>query len=28
LTAKLHAPGNGLNDLYQVDIAVLGTAPE
>jgi len=24
LTAKLHAPGNGLNDIYQVDIGVLG----
>jgi hypothetical protein len=24
LTAKLHAPGNGLTDIYQVDIGVLG----
>ena len=24
LIAKLHAPGNGLNDIYQVDIDVLG----
>jgi Tol biopolymer transport system component len=24
LTTKLHAPGNGLNDIYQVDIGVLG----
>ncbi|HJT97061.1 MAG TPA: hypothetical protein VJ696_02000 [Rhodanobacteraceae bacterium] len=24
LAAKLHAPGNGLNDIYQVDIGVLG----
>ena len=24
LTAKLHAPGNGLNDIYQVDMSALG----
>ena len=26
LTAKLHAPGNGLNDIYQVDMSALGIA--
>jgi len=26
LTTKLHAPGNGLNDIYQVDISVLGSS--
>jgi WD40 repeat protein len=26
LTAKLHAPGNGLNDIYQVDMSVLDIA--
>ena len=26
LTAKLHAPGNGLNDIYQVDMSALGLA--
>jgi len=26
LTAKLHAPGNGLNDIYQVDMSAIGLA--